>query len=70
MSEPTPEDGRTDATGISDEQLPDDLRPGDDNPLAEGLEPGEDAGDLLSEGKGAEESAEDDGDRSDASHGS
>ncbi|WP_121256414.1 hypothetical protein [Nocardioides ferulae] len=28
---------------ISDEQLPEDLRPGDDNPLAEGLPPGETA---------------------------
>ena len=27
--------------GISDDQLPDDLVPGEDNPLAEGLPPGE-----------------------------
>lgn len=54
MSEPTPED----ATGISDEQLPDDLQPGEDNPLAEGLEPGETVGDLLEEGKTAEQSAD------------
>jgi hypothetical protein len=32
--------------GISDEQLPEDLRPGEDNPLAEGLEDAETAGDL------------------------
>jgi hypothetical protein len=51
MSEATPEDAGQDGTGISDEQLPEDLRPGDDNPLAEGLEPGETAGDLLEEGK-------------------
>jgi hypothetical protein len=42
--------------GIDDDQLPDDVRPGDENPLAEGLEPGETAGDnepgeLLTEGK-------------------
>ena len=42
--------------GIEDEDLPDDLRPGEDNPLAEGLEDGETAGDtapgeLLEEGK-------------------
>ena len=42
--------------GIDDDQLPDDVRPGDDNPLAEGLEAGETAGDdapgeLLREGK-------------------
>jgi len=40
--------------GISDEQLPDDLRPSEDNPLAEGLDDGESAGDLLDEGKGDE----------------
>jgi hypothetical protein len=42
--------------GIDDDQLPDDVRPGDDNPLAEGLDAGETAGDndpgeLLEEGK-------------------
>jgi len=41
-------------TGIADEQLPEDLQPGDDNPLAEGLEAGESAGDLLEEGKEAQ----------------
>ncbi|NHC23546.1 hypothetical protein G6553_10240 [Nocardioides sp. IC4_145] len=51
MSEATPEDAGQDATGIGDDQLPEDLRPGDENPLAEGLEPGETAGDLLEEGK-------------------
>lgn len=55
MSEPTPEDTARDATGIGDDQLPDDLQPGEDNPLAEGLEPGETAGDLLEEGKHAEQ---------------
>lgn len=46
--------------GISDEQLPEDLRP-DENPLAEGLEPGETVDDLLTGGKhadGSEESTE------------
>jgi len=42
--------------GIEDAQLPDDVRPGEENPLAEGLEAGETAGDdapgeLLEEGK-------------------
>jgi hypothetical protein len=41
-------------TGITDEQLPDDLVPSEDNPLAEGLPDGESAGDLLEEGKGSE----------------
>ena len=40
--------------GITDEQLPDDLVPSEDNPLAEGLDDGESAGDLLEEGKDAE----------------
>lgn len=60
MTESTSED----ASGIGDEQLPADLQPGEDNPLAEGLEPGERAGDLLNEGKRAAESPdepEDDG---------
>lgn len=42
--------------GIEDDQLPEDLRPNEDNPLAEGLDAGETAGDigpgeLLEEGK-------------------
>ena len=47
----------SDATpeAIDDEQLPEDLRP-DDNPLAEGLEPGETVDDLLTGGKHAEQS--------------
>ncbi|MBF4163378.1 hypothetical protein [Nocardioides acrostichi] len=40
--------------GISDEQLPEDLVPGDDNPLAEGLPAGEGA-ELLEDGKVADE---------------
>ena len=40
--------------GISDEQLPDDLRPSEDNPLAEGLDDGETVDDLLDGGKGVE----------------
>jgi len=55
MSEDTPE-----KTGISDDQLPEDLVPGEDNPLAEGLEPGETAGDLYEDGKPAEQSDETD----------
>lgn len=46
-------------TGISDDQLPEDLVPGEDNPLAEGLEPGESAGDLFEDGKHAEQDQDD-----------
>jgi hypothetical protein len=46
--------------GIGDDQLPDDLVAGDDNPLAAPLGVGEDAGDLLEEGKTADESADPD----------
>jgi hypothetical protein len=50
--------------GIDDEQLPEDLRPGDDNPLAGGLDDAETAGDLapgelLEEGKPAEQGGDD-----------
>jgi hypothetical protein len=55
-------------TGIADEQLPDDLVPGEDNPLAEGLDDGESAGDLLEEGKDAEVAG--DSDSADDSNGS
>jgi hypothetical protein len=46
--------------GIEDEDLPEDVRPGDDNPLAAGLDDEETAGDLapgelLEEGKKADE---------------
>jgi hypothetical protein len=49
-------DEQEDGNGIGDEDLPDDLQPGDDNPLAEGLDDAETAGDLepgelLEEGK-------------------
>lgn len=53
MSESTQEPN---ASGIDDEQLPEDLRPSEDNPLAEGLPDGETAGDLLADGKTADES--------------
>ena len=47
--------------GIDDEQLPDDLVPSEDNPLAESLDPDEAKDvDLLGEGKDADESASDD----------
>lgn len=41
--------------GIDDDQLPEDLQPGEDNPLAEGLDDGETVDDLLSGGKDAEQ---------------
>ena len=40
--------------GISDDQLPDDLQPDEDNPLAEGLDDGETVDGLMDGGKGAE----------------
>ncbi len=63
-SEPEQTDGPTE--GISDEQLPEDLRPSEDNPLAEPLSE-EDAPDDLADldmtgGKTAEETSEDSGD--------
>lgn len=55
-------------TDVSDDRLPEDLVPGDDNPLAEPLPDGESAGDLLNEGKPADESeADEDQDTSDTS---
>jgi hypothetical protein len=43
--------------GITDDQLPEDLVPGEDNPLAEGLDPDDVPDDVdLLEGKDAEES--------------
>ncbi|MFD0807015.1 hypothetical protein ACFQ0K_13035 [Nocardioides caeni] len=42
---------RESAVGISDDQLPDELVPSDDNPLAEGLPDGETVDGLLTEKK-------------------
>ncbi|WP_182523744.1 hypothetical protein [Nocardioides dongkuii] len=50
-------------TGVPDEALPDDLVPADDNPLAEGLEPGESVDDLLTGGKQADQDGEQDADQ-------
>ncbi len=46
-------------TGIDDDQLPEDLQPSEDNPLAEGLEDRETVDDLMDGGKQADESDED-----------
>jgi hypothetical protein len=49
--------------GITDDQLPEDLVPSEDNPLAEGLDPDEVPDDVdLLEGKDAEESGESESD--------
>ncbi|WP_146207345.1 hypothetical protein [Nocardioides silvaticus] len=49
----------SDGTGITDDQLPEDLVPSEDNPLAEGLPPGEEPDeDLLTSGKDAEGSGD------------
>ena len=45
--------------GVGDEQLPEDLQPGEDNPLAEGLDNNETVEDLLDGGKDAEQLGED-----------
>ncbi len=45
--------------GISDDQLPEDLVPGEDNPLAEGLAEGEQVDDLMASGKPVERSEPD-----------
>jgi hypothetical protein len=47
-----------DQTGIEDERLPEDLRPTEDNPLAEGLDEGDTVDDLLEGGKKAEQMEE------------
>jgi hypothetical protein len=53
-SDPTTE--QSSEPGISDDQLPEDLQPGEDNPLAEPLDDEVDPGDLdMDGGKGAEE---------------
>jgi len=51
---------------IPDDELPEDLRPTDDNPLAKGLPPGEGVAGLLEEGKHAVEDDEDDADAGDS----
>ncbi len=57
-TETEPNDAETDtAAGISDDQLPADLVPSEDNPLAEGRPSGEDS-DVLEEGKRADEMAD------------
>ncbi|GAA0980621.1 hypothetical protein ENKNEFLB_01982 [Nocardioides aquaticus] len=45
--------------GISDDQLPEDLVPSEENPLAEGLTDGEQVDDLMSSGKPVERSEPD-----------
>ena len=51
----------SDDVGIDDDQLPEDLQPGEDNPLAEGLDDGETVDDLLDGGKVADEMTDDEG---------
>ncbi len=60
------ENENSDDLGIDDEQLPDDLVPGDDNPLAEGLEDGETVEDLMDGGKPVERSSDDESDDPDS----
>lgn len=60
------ENEKSDDLGIDDEQLPDDLVPDDDNPLAEGLEDGETVDDLMDGGKPVERSGDDESDEPDS----
>lgn len=55
MSESETEPAGGPEVGVSDDQLPEDLQPGPDNPLAEGLDDGETVDDLLEGGKDAEQ---------------
>lgn len=61
MSESDSETGQPDAGGIDDEQLPEDLQPGEDNPLAEAPDDEELPDDLdVLGGKGAEQAEDGD----------
>lgn len=55
MTNSEDESGAEPAVGISDDQLPEDLVPGEDNPLAESLEDGDTVDDLLADGSPTEE---------------
>lgn len=67
----TSTDATDDGPGISDDQLPEDLVPGEDNPLAEGLEDRETVEGLLDGGKTADEmESDDDAEGSDDASGS
>lgn len=61
MTSSSDESARSDDLGVTDDQLPEDLQP-EENPLAEGLDTGETAGDLLEEGKSADQDDEQGGD--------
>ncbi|NYD41361.1 hypothetical protein [Nocardioides panaciterrulae] len=55
-TEPSQGDSAGASQGVTDDQLPDDVRPGEDNPLAEGLEDDVDTDELdVLGGKGAEQ---------------
>lgn len=54
-------ESESETSGIDDEQLPEDLQPGEDNPLAEPLDDDVDEDELdVFEGKHAEQSGDDD----------
>jgi hypothetical protein len=55
MSESQDQSPDESPVGISDDLLPEDLQPGEDNPLADGLDDGETVDDLLDGGKDAEQ---------------
>lgn len=55
MSESQDQSPDESPVGISDDLLPEDLQPSEDNPLADGLDDGETVDDLLDGGKDAEQ---------------
>jgi hypothetical protein len=59
MSEPETDPTDETTVGVSDDKLPEDLQPGEDNPLAGGLDDNETVDDLLDGGKDAEQLGED-----------
>jgi hypothetical protein len=68
MSEQSNERSEDDAVGISDDQLPDDLLPSEDNPLAEPLseeEAPDDIDELDMMGSGSGDDSDDENDGSD-----
>ena len=67
MSENENESADTPQAGVSDDALPEDLQPGEDNPLAEGLDDNETVEGLLDGGKDAEQLDEDGSSESDTS---
>jgi hypothetical protein len=63
------EETSQDRGDVDDEQLPEDLKPSEDNPLAGGLDEGESVDDLLEGGKKAEQMEEEEAEEDDEEEG-